>query len=46
MEFANFDELEKAWDSWFADPGTPAWMEKYFELTESSHNEVWDLHEE
>jgi hypothetical protein len=44
-EFEDLAELSRAWSTWWADPGTPAYMEKLWSLVDDSHNEVWDLQE-
>jgi hypothetical protein len=46
LEFESLDELDKCWAQWWADPETPAYMEKYHELTErGGSSEVWTLEE-
>ena len=43
LEFADLAELDRVWAAWWADPKTPAYMAKYWELVEGGHSEVWEL---
>lgn len=45
LEFEDSDELDKTWKAWWADPDTPAYMEKVNNLVESASNEYWTLEE-
>lgn len=44
LEFENHEESEKFWAAWQADPGAPAFFEKYDELVSRYWTtEHWDL---
>lgn len=43
LEFKDVAELEKTWAEYWADPGTPAYMERMSKLTQSAGSEVWTL---
>ena len=45
LEFEDLAELDQTWAAWWADPRTPAFMEKYWALVEGGHNEVWNMEE-
>ena len=43
-EFEGLAEMEKFWAEWHARPDTPAFMEKWFALTETGGTtEIWNL---
>lgn len=44
-EFESLDEMDKVWATWWADPETPAYMEKFWSLVEDAYSEVWNLEE-
>jgi len=44
IEFESLEEYEKGWAEWRARPEVAAFMEKWYDLTESGgNNEIWTL---
>ena len=43
-EYEDVPEMRAAWEAWRAKPGSPEYMEKWYEATErGGHGEVWQL---
>jgi hypothetical protein len=43
LEFEDMSDIVPFWDAWFAEPTTPAFMEKWNQLvTETVSNEIWE----
>ena len=42
-EFEDLDAMDKVWAEWWADPETPAYMEKFWAVVDDARSEVWNL---